>query len=485
VKLRTQYRLVIGILLVSAFVVMLNETVMSVALPVIMTDLRIEASVGQWLTSGFMLTTAVIIPITGFLIRRVPTRPLFATAMVLFSTGTLLAAVAPDFGVLLTGRIVQASGSAIMLPLLMTTVMTLVPSTRRGAVMGNLSIVMAAAPAIGPAVSGIVLDLLGWRYVFWLVLPAALATLAAGLRLITDIGESSSASIDVASVALSVLGFGGLVYFLSSIGGASDSTSPATVWGALVSGLIGLTAFVIRQRVLQRSDRALLDLRTFRSPTFVAASVTMMATKAALLGTMIVLPIYLQSVLAVEPLDTGLALLPGGVLMALLGPAVGRWCDRFGARALLVPGTLVTSAAMWSALWLAGDSSLLQVVGFHLLLALGLAFVFTPLLSAGLGAVEPKLYSYGSAILGTAQQLAGAAGVALLVSVLSVRASALAAEGAPLVEQTAGGIHMAFLMAAIVSSVAVVGAFFVRDPSEQGIPSPMFPTTRTSEGATG
>ena len=461
--MHAQDRRVLALLLVSAFVVVLNETIMSVALPVIMTDLQVDASVGQWLTSGFMLTTSVVIPITGFLIRRVPTRTLFATAMALFSAGTLLAAVAPGFGMLLAGRIVQASGTAIMMPLLMTAVMTLVPPTRRGTVMGNLSIVMAAAPAIGPAVSGVVLDLMGWRYVFWLVLPTALAALAIGLRRLTTIGEPTSASIDVTSVALSALGFGGLVYGLSSIGQSFNGATPATVWGALAVGVVSLVAFVARQLVLQRTDRALLDLRTFRSPTFVAASVLMMLTKAALLGTMVLLPIYLQTVLMVEPLDTGLALLPGGVLMALLGPAVGRLSDRFGPRALLVPGTLVTNAAMWSALGLTSDSSLGQVMGFHLLLALGLAFVFTPLLSAGLGAVEPRLYSYGSAILSTVQQLGGAAGVALLVSVLSVRSSALAAQGAPLMEQTAGGIHTAFLVAAILSLLAVFAAFFVHN----------------------
>jgi len=168
-------RTVIAVLLVSTFVVILNETIMSVALPVLLTDLKIEASVGQWLTAGFLLTMSVIIPITGFLIRRVATRRLYGAAMALFSTGTLIAALAPGFGVLLLARVVQASGTAIMLPLLMTTVMTLVPPARRGAVMGNISIVISVAPAIGPTVSGLVLSVLGWRFMFWLVLPIAVS----------------------------------------------------------------------------------------------------------------------------------------------------------------------------------------------------------------------------------------------------------------------------------------------------------------------
>lgn len=465
-RLSARDRTVIAVLLVSTFVVILNETIMSVALPVLLTDLRVEASVGQWLTAGFLLTMSVVIPITGFLIRRVPTRRLYGIAMSLFSAGTLLSALAPGFSVLLVGRVVQAGGTAIMLPLLMTTVMTLVPVTRRGAVMGNISIVISVAPAIGPTVSGVVLSLLGWRFMFWLVLPIAVVALVLGLRRIVDIGEPADTPIDVLSVLLSALGFGGLVYGLSTIGHAGAGSS-VLVWVAFAAGAVGLAAFVGRQIVLQRTDRALLDLRTFRAPTFTAATVMMMLMMATLLGTIVLLPIYMQSVLMLTPLSTGLLLLPGGLLMGLLGPVVGRLYDRFGARALLVPGTVATSVALWSTTLFASGSPVVLVLGFHLTLSVGLAFVFTPLFTAGLGAVPPHLYAYGSAIFGTTQQLAGAAGVALLVSILSVRSADLAAGGATLVEQTAGGVHAAFVVAACMSLVAVAGAFLVRNPAEE------------------
>lgn len=461
-------RTVIAVLLVSTFVVILNETIMSVALPVLLTDLSVEPAVGQWLTAGFLLTMSVIIPITGFLIRRVPTRRLYGAAMALFSAGTLVAALAPGFGVLMFGRVVQATGTAIMLPLLMTTVMTLVPAARRGAVMGNISIVIAVAPAVGPTVSGLVLSVLGWRFMFWLVLPIAVAALVLGMRRIVDVGEQTDAPVDLLSVVLSVFGFGGLVYGLSTIGQSAGRSTPALVWVSFAVGTVTLFAFVARQLVLQRTDRALLDLRTFRSVTFTTATVMMMLMMATLLGAIILLPIYTQTVLGLSPLTTGLLLLPGGLLMGLLGPVVGRLYDRFGARRLLVPGTVMASAALWSSTLFTVDSPVALVLGFHLLLSAGLAFVFTPLFTAGLGAVRPSLYAYGSAIFGTTQQLAGAAGVALLVSVLSVRSAALAAEGASVVERTAGGVHAAFGVGACLSLIAVVGAFFVRTPSVDG-----------------
>ncbi|MFC4947676.1 DHA2 family efflux MFS transporter permease subunit [Pseudonocardia sp. GCM10023141] len=470
-KMPARDRTVIAVLLVSTFVVILNETIMSVALPVLLTDLQIEASVGQWLTAGFLLTMAVVIPVTGYLIRRVPTRALYGVAMTLFSTGTLIAALAPGFPVLMAARVVQAGGTAIMLPLLMTTVMTLVPPARRGAVMGNISIVISVAPAIGPTVSGLVLSVLGWRFMFWLVLPIAVVALVLGMRRIVDIGEPDHTPLDIPSVVLSALGFGGLVYGLSSIGQSGSGSTPVLVWVAFAVGIVGLATFVLRQLVLQRKDRALLDLRTFTSRTFTMASVMMMLMMATLLGTIVLLPIYMQTVLGLTPLSTGLLLLPGGLVMGLLGPVVGRLYDRFGARALLVPGTVATSAALWSTTFFTAQSSVLLVLGFHLLLSIGLAFVFTPLFTAGLGAVEPRFYSYGSAIFGTTQQLAGAAGVALLVSVLSVRSADLAAAGASVVEQTAGGVHAAFLVAAFLSLVAILGSFFVGTPENDGAPA--------------
>ena len=217
-KLPREHRNVIALMLVAAFVVILNETVMSVALPVLQKDLGIGPSVGQWLTTAFMLTMAVVIPITGYLIQRINTKPLFLISMSLFSAGTLLAMLSPGFGVLLLARVIQASGTAIMMPLLMTTVLTLVPVHRRGQMMGNISIVISVAPALGPTLSGFVLDQFGWRAIFGIVLPVALLALVLGALWVVSVSKTNSAKIDIISIPFAALGFGGLVYGLASIG---------------------------------------------------------------------------------------------------------------------------------------------------------------------------------------------------------------------------------------------------------------------------
>ena len=208
-------RTLLVILITAAFVVILNETVLSVALPDLMDELDIPAPTAQWLTTGFMLTMAVVIPTTGFVLQRFAHRRVFMAAMALFTLGTLLAMLAPGFPVLMVGRVIQACGTALMLPLLMTTVLNVIPVERRGSVMGLISVVISVAPAVGPTISGLILDSLSWRWLFAIMLPIALAALALGAWLMPAMGEQRRVGLDLISVPLSVLG---ILQYIAPIG---------------------------------------------------------------------------------------------------------------------------------------------------------------------------------------------------------------------------------------------------------------------------
>jgi DHA2 family lincomycin resistance protein-like MFS transporter len=475
-------RLAVALLLASTFVVILNETIMGVALPRLMSDLRIDAATAQWLTTAFMLTMAVVIPVSGFVIRRSRTRTVFLASMGLFSTGTAIAALAPGFAVLLAGRIVQASGTALMLPLLMTTVMTVTPPATRGRTMGNISVVISVAPALGPTISGAILSALDWRWMFILVLPVALVALTLGAFRMPDVTVPEHAPVDWLSVPAAALGFGGLVFGLSSLGAGAG---PAT-WLALGVGAAGLSLFVARQVWLQRTDDALLDLRVFTVPAFAAGVGLMALLMITMFGVIILVPLYAQEVLGADVLTTGLVLLPGGLLMGLLAPAVGRRYDRHGPRGLLILGTVVTSAAMWAFTRLPSAGHPWPLLAAHVTLSLGLALVFTPLFSSALGALPAHRYAYGSAAIGTAQQLAGAAGTALFVTVLTARATGLTAGGTDPVTATAAGLHAAFVVGALISLIPVVGAVVLgRDRAAASGPAPTGPGRPLAAGATG
>ncbi|WP_405540780.1 DHA2 family efflux MFS transporter permease subunit [Streptomyces sp. NBC_00075] len=455
--------MVIGLLVASAFVMIFNETIMSVALPNLMSDLSIGVTTAQWLTSSYLLTMAVVIPTTGFLVQRFPSRAIFLTAMALFVAGTLLAALAPGFSVLLAGRIVQASGSAMMLPLLMTTILRLIPGERRGRAMGTISVVIAVAPAIGPTMSGLVLARLGWRWLFWSVLPLAVFALVFGALRFHLAPRVRRVPLDVVSVVLSAIGFSGLVYGLSSIGeAASGGHQVLPPWSTLGAGTVALVAFVLRQLRLQRTERAFLNLRPLSYRPFVLAVLLMGLSMVSLFGSITLLPLYVQNVQGRDTLTTGLLLLPGGLVMGLLAPLVGRLYDRRGPVPLVVPGAIVLSAALWSFTTLDSASPLWHVVAFHVGMSVGVALMLTPLITNALGSLPDGIDSHGSAIVNTLQQVAGAAGTAVFITVMTANSTA------PGGAADAPGLHAAFLVAGLLSLAAVAVSLLVRRTSTGG-----------------
>ena len=455
----------IAVLVGAAFVMILNETILSIALRDLSVDLGVPTTTVQWLTSGFLLTMAVVIPTTGYLLDRFTPRQVFLTSLGLFATGTLIGGLAPGFGVLLAGRIVQAAGTAMMIPLLMTTIMRLVPEERRGSTMGTITLVIAVAPAVGPTIGGAILSGLGWRWMFWLVLPLAVAALAVGARWLRLDGGGRVVPLDVLSVLLSAVGFGGLVYGLSAIGESGGGEQPVPPWLPLVVGVLALAVFVDRQFRLARDDRALLDLRPFRSRTFVVALVLTALVLLCLIGVAaVLLPLYLQTVLDTGTLVSGLAVLPGGLMMGLLGRPVGALFDRVGARPLVIPGAVLMAAALGLFTTLGPASSLVTVIAVHLVLMAGLSLMMTPLMTEALGSLTDELYPHGSAILSTLQQVAGALGTALFVTVAALGSAGAAPD--------ADGLHTAFLVAAGVGVLAVVVSLLVRRrPAATGRPA--------------
>ena len=464
----TRNRTALRLLLAAVFVVFLNETMMGVALPRIQESLHIGATQGQWLTTAFALTMAVVIPITGWLMQRLNTRPVFTVAMSSFVLGTLVAALSPVFEMLVVGRVIQAVGTAIMMPLMMTTVMMIVAEEERGRVMGRVSIAMSVAPAIGPIVSGALIQVLPWQGLFWVMLPIALVMLIIGVRRVPNVSQTRKVRLDTASVILSALAFSALVFGLSQIGAAAIGEAAVQPWVPIAAGLLTLAVFVWRQLVLQRTDSALLDLRTFLSRDFAVSVAMMTAAMVSLFGAFIVIPQFARYTLGLEPLWVGAILLPGGLLMGLAGPTVGRLYDRFGPRPLVIPGSIGLAVALWTfAFGLGVGSSWVVLLGAHIVLMLSLAFLFTPAFTASLGSLPPQLDSHGSATIATLQQVAGAAGTAIFVALYAtgVASTGGADPDLPSSAAAAQGSHLAFVAGGILSLAVIVLALLVRKPA--------------------
>lgn len=453
--------LVISILIVSTFIVFLNELLLGVALPTLIADFGVSPSTGQWVTTGFLLTMAVLIPASSFVMRRFHMRTVFLVAMSLFVVGTTLAAVAPTFGVLVAGRVVQASGTAVFLPLLMTTTMRLVPVARRGQMMAITTAVPAVAPAVGPALSGVVLSTLSWRWLFILMLPFAIGALVLGAWKLRNTTTPEPVALDVPSLLLSAVGFGGLVYGLSLIGEASAGHAPINPLLPTAVGLVGLLGFVLRQIPLQRRDSAFLDMRIFLRRSYTAPLLVMLLVAGNGIGLLVVLPLVLTNVTGLSTLELGLFLIPGGVAIPVFAAAGGRAYDRVGPRPLLVPAALVWLAVLWFLSQVDEGTSVIALVIAWLVFASAQATMWATVTTSAMSGLRPALYPHGASAFAATQQLAGAAFGAVFISAYTIGSGARDA-GVLSTAQAVSAGRAAFLTAGAVGLLVLLGALLVR-----------------------
>ena len=468
--------LVLGLLMASTFIVLLNEMLLGVALPTLIEELSITATTGQWLTTGYLLTLAVLIPATGFVMRKYPLRTIYLTAMALFAAGTVLAATAPGFGLLFTGRIIQAVGTAVFLPLLMATTMRLVPSARQGQMMALVVIVSSAAPTLGPAVSGLVLSQLSWRWLFLLMVPIALAGLVVGAAKLRNITTPEPVTLDALSLVLSAVGFGGLVYGLAGIGEATSGHTPLPPYLPILVGLLGVAAFVLRQRALQRTDEALLDLRIFAIRDFTVPLLVIFALTMTGFGTSVIFPLLLSSVSGLDALQIGFFLVPGGITLAIVSAIGGRLYDRLGPRPLVIPGALIVAGSLWFLTQVEPGTAVPTLLLTHIAMIIGQALMWSPLTTTALSALPAHLYSHGSAAMSTIQQLGGAAGIAVLVSAYTLGSTAHGTDPVGLASSVSAA-QAAFTAAAVIASTSALTTLLVRrprpaDPHTTGTPAP-------------
>ena len=447
--------LTISVLVFSAFVAFLSEMVVGVALPQIMDDLNITATTGQWLTTGYALTLAVIIPTTGYIMQRFQLRTIFIVSVGLFTLGTLIAAVAPGFALLLTGRIVQALGTAVLVPLLMTTSIGLVAPSRRGRMMALVTAVSAVAPALGPAFSGLVMSQLTWRWLFILILPLSLLGLLIGAIKMPNLTTPRRIGFDTLSLVLSAIGFGALVYGLASAGESSGGHFSPTFWIAIPLGVAGIAAFVWRQLRLQRRDASVLDMRIFMHAGFARPVIVFLFLVMGAFSLATLLPLILQESLGLGSLETGLLMVPGGATIGIVSVLVGRYYDRIGARGLAIPGAIVVSAGWWFMTTFTENTSMWVALATYVFICAGQAFAWVALFTMSLGSLPSALAPHGSAALNTIQQLGGAAGLAVLIAVLSSNADGTDATS------IADGARAAFTVGTVLAVVALVATAFL------------------------
>lgn len=440
------------VLMSGAFAAILNQTLLATALPHIMRDLNLDANVVQWLQSIFMLVNGIMIPITAFLIERFTTRRLFLAAMGLFGLGTLVCALSPNFALLMVGRILQGFGAGIIMPLMQTILFLIFPVEKRGAAMGMFGLVIAFAPAIGPTLSGWLVDRFPWRSLFYVILPIVIIDIIVAYFILINVTEQKYRKVDILSIVLSTLGFGGLLYGFSTAGSSGWSSGQVII--SMIIGAITLLWFIFRQLKL---EQPILQFRVFKNKVFTITTILGMVVFIAMIGGAVILPLLMQNMLGFTAFESGLMLLPGAVVMGVVSPIAGRLFDKFGVRWLSIIGfsLLVITTFMFTNLTEQTTFTYLAVVNSVRLF--GVSMVLMPVTTAGLNQLPAHLIPHGTAMNNTMRQVAGAVGTALLVTVMTN--NALPEQG---VKGLIHGVNVSFTVAGIAAIIGLVLAFFIK-----------------------
>ena len=441
--------IVVGVIVVGSFIALLNQTVMSPALPALMRDFNITTGTVQWVTSVYMLVSGIMVPISGYLIDKFSTRKLFAGALATFMVGTLLCAVAPNFMLLLVGRILQSAGSGVLLPLVAVVPMLVYPPDKRGTAMGLAGIVMAAGPAIGPVVGGLVIDSFGWRPMFVGIAVVTLVILVGGTMMLKNVGELKNPKLNILSVILSTIAFGGLLYGFSSA--STMGWSNPVVIISIVVGLVAFVAFVYKQVKL---DEPLLRVDTLATRNFRNSVILVTLINAAVAATNVTLPIFIQNVLGQSATVTGMVMLPAAAVGIILSPVAGAAFDKFGPRGVGIGGLALMTISLGLLGTINTRTSVLFVAVFCALQASGQAIANMPINTWGVNALPNDMIAHGNAIANTGRQIAAAIATSLLVTAeTSVTASHMS-QGVK--SATASGIAFSYLLCAAISLVALI-----------------------------
>lgn len=458
--LTSKQKMMVAVLLAGTLLAVLNITLLSPALPSIMKDLGVDATTVQWLTSGYALVEACVIPMNAYLVGRFSTRKLFIGGITWFAIGSAIACFAPSFPFLLLGRVFQAMATGIVMPMVFTLILLLFPREKRGSAMGVIGLIIAFAPAIGPSLSGVLVDSVGWRMLFAIVTALAIIVVVFSVICLENLTEFDRAPLDVPSLLLMFPGMIALLYGLSSFTSSENILIPIAL--SLV-GIVLLALFVRRQLKL---ETPMLQVRVLKTRKFRTVVVIIALLQAALVGSGVVMPIYIQQVLGGTATTSGLIMLPSALLGAATGFISGRIFDRRGVRGLAIVGALVIAAGGATLVTYQMDTSFFLVCAVYAVIGVGIQCLITPLNTWGVNSLDNSVIQHANSLSSTTNQVGGSFGTAIIVSLTGL--AAIFAPDADVLTQTFTGVHYAFIgMCAMLVITALVIIVFVRDREEE------------------
>ena len=448
---RRQQMIIMTVLLLGSFITTLAETLMNTALPTIMRELHISQMTAQWLSTGYMLAAGIMMPTAAYFTNRVKLRPLFITIMTTFLTGLIISASASSFTFLLIGRLIQALAVGISMPLVQNVITLISPINKRGLMLGVTGVVINLGPAVGPTLSGYIVDHYSWRMLFLCLIPLAALALILGIFLIKNITPTRPDRLDVPSLLLSTVGFGALLYGFSNIGVTGRLDRASLIW--IIVGTVIIAAFIYRQLHLAQP---LLELRVFLAPSFRKVAVLALLSAIALMGPELIIPLFNQNILGLTALVSGLALLPGALLMAILSLVSGRIYDQIGIKKLAYLGFGLAILATVPFIYFGNTTTPIMICLTYALRISGLTLVYMPIIVYGLNALPAAYVVHGSTLIVTIRQLASSLGTALMVATITLGRNAGLQQGLSSQLANAQGYRWTFILTLIITGLCLL-----------------------------
>lgn len=424
-------------------------TALSTALPPIVRDMNISVTTGQWLTSGYSLMMAITMPLTAFLVNRFPTKRLYCTAIMIFSIGLVICAVAPSFPLMMIGRLLQAAGNGMLTSMAQVITLTIFPAEKRGTAMGWYGMSVGAAPIIAPTIAGIMVDLVGWRMIFIASLVIMIIAFIYAIIVFEDVLDNVKKKFDVISFVMSALAFGGVTLGIGNIG--SCGFTDIQVILPLIIGIIGSGLFVYRQLHM---DEPFLELRTLSNKDYAVSVIGSMLLYFIMMGSSIVLPLYAQQTLGLSATISALMMLPGSALSAVISPYAGKIYDKIGIRSLFISGSvgLIISNALM--IFINADMSVWIAAVINIVRNVSITCLMMPLVTWGASTVEKELTAHATALLTSLRTIAGAIGSAVFVAIMTMVAdNSLEKYGA---NASMHGVNMTFLAMTITGIILIL-----------------------------
>ena len=453
----------VAIIVIGSFTTILNQTFISPALPTIMREFSVDAATVQWTTTGFLLVNAVMIPITAYIQEKFPTKQIFAFAMFVFALGSAFCGWAPTFEMLLCGRLIQAIGAGIMMPMTMSIMLVTFPLEHRGTAMGIVGTVFACAPAIGPSLSGFLVKWVGWHIMFWGLGILCIVLGVLGIIFIETKRPENAKEVhlDVLSVCLSTFGLGFLLYGLSIMGSSGITIIEALL---MISGVVLVVLFCVRQTKL---EHPMLEIRVLKSRNFTIATFIGMVAQAGVTISGILMPIYVQTVLGYDSFVSGLVILPGALLSAAVNVWAGRFYDKHGPRLIILTGIAMFLAANIAFGLMPIDGTPWLVAGIFVVRQFGIALHNMTATTWGMATLDDSLAPHATSVQSTLRTVAASLGTAIVISITSIVQST-AGVNHTAAEATLMGVNVGYLsLSGAILIIFIVSFIFIKSQKPQ------------------